>query len=112
MTTEEARARRERRLMRIFGALLVVMALVTTGQTAWYSYEQQKCNEAFARNLALRSEWADQDRRAAQRFWMAVYQHPRDRTRNIALFQNWVETFQTNNERRARTSLPNLADCE
>lgn len=94
------------------GVLVVVMALASTGQTAWYSWEQQKCNEAFADNLAARSRWADQDRTAMQTFWASVYAHPQAEERNLVLFREWVQTFERNNERRAATPLPDLASCD
>lgn len=96
---------------RILGVLLIIMALVTTGQTAWYSYEQQKCNEIFARNLAERSKWSDQDRQALNNLIITVFENQRERAQEAA-YRHWRRTVERNTRLRSRVSLPDLAGCD
>jgi hypothetical protein len=96
---------------RVLGVLLIVMALVTTGQTAWYSHEQQNCNEAFAKNLAARSQWAAEDREALNNLIITVFTYDNDR-RQVAAYRRWRHITTTNERARVAQPLPALADCE
>lgn len=91
---------------------ILIIAFMFAGASGWFLFEQQKCNENFARNLALRSKWAAEDRRAQNEFWFKVYREPDNRKENLKAFNHWVETFKKNDRKRAKVDLPNLADCD
>lgn len=111
MTTNDDDTRRFRRHRFWLGIALVVLALVSLGQTAWYSWEQQKCNEAFSQNLSARVEWEAQDRRALNNLIISVFTDDRDHEQ-IAAYRHWLKVTERNAERRARTPLPPLAACD
>lgn len=97
-------------LPRWAGVLIVLMAVITTGQTAWFSWEQQKCNEAFAQNLAARSQWSDQDRAALNQLIIEVFEGGDGS--QLRAYHQWRQVTTRNQERRARVSLPELASCD
>lgn len=109
MTSSEVRRLKWR--LRVLGAVLVVMGAASVGQTAWYSWEQQKCNEIFAENLAKRSEWGNQDRTALNEFIVAIFASKRQAEVQEA-YVHWRETVTRNDELRDATPLPDLADCD
>jgi hypothetical protein len=98
-------------LLRTLGVLMIIMAVVTVGQTAWYSTEQQKCNESFARNLAIRTEWNDQDREALNDLIVTVFENHED-WKQRAAYLEWKATSRRNELNRAQQDLPDIAQCD
>jgi len=102
----------QHKLRRWYGWALILVSLVMVGTTAWYATEQQRCNEAFARNLEQYQALADRDREAAYDFWSSVARRPNAEERNVRLFQDWVDTFEESERIRDRQPLPPLAGCD
>ncbi len=96
---------------RMLGVLLIIMAVVTVGQTAWYSWEQQKCNEAFAQHLVTRSQWMQEDRAALQNLIVAVFENDSDPAQFRA-YRHWMQVTEENNRAREAHPLAELASCD
>ena len=98
----------DRRINRILGVLLIIMALITTGQTAWYSWEQQKCNEAFVQGQVRLRKLAQQDRAAVYNLLHTIWSAPRDDQVEIQAFKHYFETYRrTTQARKHIDALPN-----
>lgn len=101
-----------------FGVFLVVLAIFTVIQTAYFSYEQNRVTECLSNynhSLAevqnLRAQWLDQDRQAFIEFFDTYQGNPTEEERRAAFF-NLIETYEKNTERRKSTPLPRLEKCD
>lgn len=102
----------ERNNSRILGILLIIMAVVSTGQTAWYSWEQQKCNEAFAQNLVERGHATQDDRAAVYRLFRTIYNHPADDQAEFRAFRHYFRTYHQTARRYANLPLDPDKICD
>ena len=86
------------------GIIITVLALVSVGQTAWYSWEQQKCNEAFAQNLAIQIQTQREDRETLNTLIRSVFTTNDERARMLA-FREWNRQVAESDTKREKNPI-------
>lgn len=111
---------RERTRLGKVGIFLIVMAIFTVIQSAYFSFEQNKATKCLAEynnDLAsvqqVRAKWADEDRKAMMDFFDTYQsQPPPNQEERIRAFEKLTSTYDKNTERRKDTPLPHLKRCD
>lgn len=106
---------------RLFGVVVTVLAVLTVGQAVLTSHRigevaecQARYNDRFAEVTRLRTDLADDDRKALQDMLLALYrQRGANEAQRLETFRRWVETVQASERKRAMNPLPTLpkGDC-
>lgn len=98
------------------GTVLMLLALVTSVQLAWYSYDnnqrsqcQAEYNSAFARVLAERAEIADEDREALRGLVIEIL-NP-DPPSDVDL-QGFLDELRDNEKQRKESPIPDASADE
>lgn len=100
---------------RTLGWIVIVLALFTILQAAYFTFENQqnvecqaKYNAAVAEVQNRRGEWIDEDRAVLIDFFKTVYNKPADDEEELQAFRNLIRTYDRNSALRAENPLPSL----
>jgi len=113
-------SRGEHGVPRWLGVVLIALSLITVGEGYYFNRQdkqqvecQARYNEDFARALMLRNTWANEDRDANAKMWRDVLAGASPAIRRQSVV-DYLATIDRNNEKRAKTPLPNLdqRNCE
>lgn len=98
--------------------VVLVLALVTVFQSAYFSWEQRRgteClaqyNEDFAIAAQQRTAWADEDRAALKEF-MKTYRRSGPEEEKDAAWEALVSTYDQNDKNREATPYPDENSCD
>ena len=100
------------------GGVLIILALVTVLQGAYFTYQQRSAtqclseyNETLAAVQQRRADWAEEDRQALLTF-LNAYDGDAPAAYRQATLKDLRDTYRRNGERRAATPLPELHECD
>lgn len=104
------------RSSRLLGIVVIVLAIFTVAQGSYYAYENNKkssCqaqfNSDFAKVIALRSQWANEDKAAEIKLWrdfLTTTQPAQSRK----ILEAYLEATTRTDKLRAENPLPKLED--
>lgn len=101
---------------RIVGIIIIVLALMTVGSTAYYNHEQReitRCqaqyNDQFAQQIKERNKISESDRENLTALVKAVV-NSKSREESHKALENYLKTMEKNDEERKEHPLPGLPE--
>lgn len=101
---------------RVVGIIIIVLALMTVGSTAYYSHEQReitRCqaqyNDRFAQQIEERNRIAESDRKNLTELVKAVV-NSKSREESHKALEKYLEIMEKNDEDRQDHPLPGLPE--